>query len=225
VFPCTSYPLAHGSLADLRDGPYGTTLSGWHGIVLAAAADATHFGFVHSGTPTLRCSSGTFGLARGMYFAVPGEMSVGPGAGVLITRHAHHGLFQLGGPVEERGRLRYIDGCTDTLLVAPVIRGDPCLNLLHVPPHTDQTPHTHPSFRIGVVVRGMGACRTPQQTVPLSPSTVFVIAAGGLHSFHTGDQELLVIAYHPDSDFGPTDGDHPMLNRTMVPKALAATEA
>ena len=123
-------------------------------------------------------------------------MSVGPGAGMLITRHGYRGIFQLGGPVEERGRLRYIDGCTDSLLVAPVMRGDPCLNLLHVPPHTDQTPHTHPSFRIGVVVRGMGACRTPQETVPLTPGTIFVIAAGGLHSFHTVD--------HVEAGLSPT---------------------
>ena len=25
-----------------------------------------------------------------------------------------------------------------------------------------------------------------------------------------------VIAYHPDSDFGPQDEDHPMINRTIV---------
>ena len=76
-----------------------------------------------------------------------------------------------------------------------------------------------------MVVRGMGACHTPQESVPLAPGTVFVIGAGGLHSFHTDNHELLVVAYHPDSDFGPTHEDHPMLNRTMIPKALAATEA
>lgn len=27
--------------------------------------------------------------------------------------------FHLGGPTEERGRLRYIDGCTDSLRIAP----------------------------------------------------------------------------------------------------------
>ena len=26
---------------------------------------------------------------------------------------------------------------------------------------------------------------------------------------------LDVIAWHPDSDFGPTDQDHPMINRTL----------
>ena len=25
-----------------------------------------------------------------------------------------------------------------------------------------------------------------------------------------------VIAFHPDSDFGPTDIEHPMINRTIV---------
>ena len=225
VLPLSSYALAHGRLADLRDGPYPTTLSGWYGAVFAGEADTTHFGVVHAGTPTLRCSSGTFNLTPGMYFAVPGEMSVGPGAGVLITRHDHRGFFHLGGPIEERGRLRYIDGCTDSLLVPPVLRGDPCLNLLHIPPDTNQTRHTHPSFRVGVVVRGAGACCTPEGTVPLSAGTVFVIRAGGLHSFHTGDHELLLVAYHPDSDFGPTHEDHPMLNRTLIPATLAGTEA
>jgi hypothetical protein len=28
-----------------------------------------------------------------------------------------------------------------------------------------------------------------------------------------------VIAYHPDSDFGPTHENHPMVNRTIVTNA------
>jgi hypothetical protein len=27
---------------------------------------------------------------------------------------------------------------------------------------------------------------------------------------------MRVVAYHPDSDFGPQDEDHPMINRTIV---------
>jgi hypothetical protein len=30
----------------------------------------------------------------------------------------------------------------------------------------------------------------------------------------TEDSHLDVIAYHPDTDFGPTDDNHPMINRT-----------
>ena len=29
-----------------------------------------------------------------------------------------------------------------------------------------------------------------------------------------------VVAFHPDSDWGPTDAAHPMLNRTYVCKPL-----
>jgi hypothetical protein len=225
VCPFSSYALAHGPLADLRDGPLPTALSAWCGATLAAGGGATHFGFVHAGAPTLRCASGAFTLSPGMYFAVPGELSVGPGAGVLIARPGYRGFFHLGGPVEDRGRLRYIDGCTDSLLIPPVLRGGPCLNLLHVPSHTDQAPHTHPSLPVGLVVRGTGACRTPQGRVPLAAGLAFVIRAGGLHSFHTADSDLLVLAYHPDSDFGPSHEDHPMLNRTVLPQAPTATEA
>jgi hypothetical protein len=33
---------------------------------------------------------------------------------------------------------------------------------------------------------------------------------------------MTVIAYHPDSDFGATHEDHPMINRTMVDGISAA---
>jgi hypothetical protein len=52
------------------------------------------------------------------------------------------GPFQVAGPVEEHGRVRYIDGCTDSLLNAPQLRGEPCLNHLHFPRGIDQTLHT-----------------------------------------------------------------------------------
>ena len=42
------------------------------------------------------------------------------------------------------------------------------------------------------------------------------IPAGCLHSFFTTDSSLDVIAWHPDSDFGPTHDDHPMVNLTLV---------
>jgi hypothetical protein len=151
-----------------------------------------------------------------MYFAVPGELSIDGGQGIIVTRLSYRGLFQLGGPVEHTGRLRYIDGCSDSLLIPPVLRGDPCLNLLHLPPWTRQTPHTHPSVRIGLVIHGAGWCVTPGKRTMLEPGRAIVIAAAGVHCFHTDDQELAVVAYHPDSDFGPTHEDHPMINRTLL---------
>lgn len=208
--------LAPGRLEDLTEDGSPTSVDAWDGAALIRSETATHFGFVHEGSAVLRCSAGTFALQAGMYFAVPGSLSVAEGRGLLISQTGHHGFFHLGGPIEGRGRLRYLDGCTDSLLIPPVLRGDPCLNLLHLPPHTRQTPHTHPSVRIGLIVRGTGHCLLPGRRVPLAAGQVFVIGAGGLHCFHTDASELVAVAYHPDSDFGPTHADHPMLNRTVV---------
>lgn len=94
--------------------------------------------------------------------------------------------------------------------------GDPCLNLLHIPPHTRQSRHTHPSHRIGVILSGVGECVTPNATIPLVPGIVFVIPQNASHSFRTSGQALRVIAYHPESDFGPTDESHPMVNKTIL---------
>jgi hypothetical protein len=45
-----------------------------------------------------------------------------------------------------------------------------------------------------------------------STGTAFVIPAGAVHSFNTAEGETLdVFAFHPDSDFGPTGTDHPVL--------------
>lgn len=210
------YLLKPGLLEDLSRDEFPTQLSSWNSDPLSLPGNATHFGFVYSGSPALLCSSGTFRLSTGMYFAVPGAMAIENGSGIAISRLNYRGFFQIGGPVEKRGRLRYIDGCTDSLLIAPVLRGDACLNLLHFPPRTQQTAHTHPSIRVGLVVRGEGECITPTERIALTPGLAFVIRANSLHSFQTRDSELLVVAYHPDSDFGPTDENHPMINRTII---------
>ena len=197
-------------------GVHASRLSSWSNSNLSLSG-GTHFGFVVSGEVELTCSAGKFRLRQGMYFAVPDECQVhGEGNGMVVTRLGFRGLFQVGGPVEQTGRLRYIDGCSDTLLISPVVLGDACLNLLHIPPHTDQTRHTHPSLRAGVIFKGSGTCDTPTVSHSLDPGTLFVIPADQQHSFHTTDSDLLVIAYHPDSDFGPQHDDHPMVNRTIV---------
>jgi hypothetical protein len=113
----SSYRLLPGPLEDFTDGEFPTVLCAWSGRTLARDATGTHFGFVHSGPAVLRCPSGTFSLEAGMYFSVPGALSIERGTGILISRLDYHGFFHLGGPVEERGRLRYIDGCTDSLLI------------------------------------------------------------------------------------------------------------
>ena len=201
--------------ADLSTEQYPSRFSGWNGA-LELTAQGHHFGFVYEGKATIESEQGTLELGAGMYFSEPGACRVSGGRGVVMTRLDWRGLRSVGGPVEERGRLRYIDGCTDSLLVAPVRLGDPCLNLLHIPAGTRQTSHTHPSMRSGVIVSGRGRCVTPEGDAPLSPGLAFVISTGTEHAFHTDEEDLRVIAYHPDSDYGPTDEVHPMINRTVV---------
>jgi quercetin dioxygenase-like cupin family protein len=128
----------------------------------------------------------------------------------------HRGLTQLGPTLEARGRLRYVDGCTDSLLVCPPRLGEPCLNHLHIPAGTRQSAHHHPSIRVGVIARGHGRCVSAVGEHALSPGLGWLIPAGLVHAFHTDDAPLDVLAWHPDSDFGPRDEDHPMINRTIL---------
>jgi hypothetical protein len=205
-------------LEDLSRDEFPSVVHGWVDDALRLDDDGTHFLFVVNRPAELSCASGTFALSPGMYAAVPGALRVALGTGIIITRVGYRGFFHLGGPVEQTGRLRYIDGCSDSLLIPPVVQGDPCVNLLHLPPGVRQTEHTHPSFRVGLVICGAGLCIVPSGRVALTPGAVFVIQAHGRHCFHTDDQPLLVLAYHPDSDFGPTHADHPMINRTVLKK-------
>src|SRR5262245_29721447 len=163
-------------------------------------------------------------IKAGGYALVPGGASVEGGAGLIIYTPAYVGLAHVGGPVEPAGRLHYIDGCSDSLLICPATKGEPCLNLLHLPPGIHQTEHTHPSARIGIILRGQGFCHTPDQTFPLVPGMFWLIPPNGRHSFHTEDDSLDVFAWHPDSDFGPSHDAHPMLNRTIVEGVSAADE-
>lgn len=185
---------------------------------LALEAGATHYVFLHDGTVAITRGDATFPLASGMFAALPGACTVGAtGArGLVISHLGYQGMFQLGGPIEAEGRLRYIDGCTDTLLLSPMVLGDPCLNHLHIPPHTNQTKHLHPSVRVGMIVRGEGHCMTEHEEFPLRAGLAFMIAKDVLHSFRTNSSSLDVVVYHPDSDTGPTHEDHPMLNRTWI---------
>lgn len=216
-----SYPLSHGLLADLKSDEFPTQLCGWNdGGTLNFFPGNTDFGYVYEGKAILYCESTGFlsVLRQGMYYAITGAGSLlGQGKGISITRLGYEGMFSVGGTIEKEGRLRYIDGCKDSLLIPPVVKGDPCLNALYFPPGINQTSHTHPSMRVGMVVSGSGECLTPDEIIPLEPGQVFVIPSGGLHSFRTTDQPMVVVAWHPESaDYGPTHELHPMIQRTFV---------
>lgn len=156
----------------------------------------------------------------GEYFvAVAPSIIKSFGVTAIFNRKDWVGRQIVGGAIDpDMGDVRYIDGCTDSLLVAPHRLGDPCLNALYFPPNTDQTFHTHPSIRLGCVLAGSGvACvGDTGEEIQLRVGTVFGIATDERHRFRTEGKSMLVVAYHPDSDWGPTDEIHPMINRTIV---------
>ena len=170
-----------------------------------------------------------FTMKEGSVAAVVGRFHLGPlddqlGGSVkvfAITRIGYQGMLALS-QVEEQGRLAYIDGCSDTLIIPPPRCGDPCLNHLYFPTRIKQTQHLHPSIRMGIVLKGEGTAWQDTDLTgkgwekPLIPGSMFCLEESEIHSFKTDESDLHIIAYHPDTDTGPTDTDQPMLNRTYI---------
>lgn len=177
----------------------------------------------------IQTDNGTYTLKAGMHASLNSNSKI-IGKGIILENHRYSPIFRLGGPLEEEGRLKYIDGCTSTEMIKPEKLGDPCLNHLHFPKEIDQTMHTHPSIRVGMIAKGHGTCVVPGREIPLTPGTIFIIhkqedlyekisgnlAQEGSHKFRTDSEGMEVVAYHPDSTTGPTDESHQMLNNTMV---------
>ena len=215
--------------------------------------ECSYYGYCYEGSTQLfQNDRSTMSIYEGMYFSsskLKNDYEINPiffspndFKMIIIEVYHNKGIYPktkykamnlVGGPIEEEGRLKYIDGCTDSLLIPPVKLGDPCFNHLHFPSNIDQTSHTHPSHRIGIVAKGNGECLTPFGNLPLTEGMIFVIKKwdgntenkgldgkmypNGTHSFKTPkDTGMDVIAFHPDSDFGATDVNHPMINRTIV---------
>jgi hypothetical protein len=138
----------------------------------------------------------------------------------LIIRRGFRAQNIMGSDIESRGRLVYIDGCSDSLLIYPPRLGDPSLNLLVFPPCIDQTFHIHPSLRMGLVLDGEGTAEQEFQgkitETALTPGTVFYLPTLERHRFRTTNSAMRVLAFHADGDWGPTDHNHTMLNRTYL---------
>lgn len=207
-------------ILDASQSMYPTVLS-THALDETSYADvtSTYYGIVLTGTVELvREGAPSSFLCEGMYFAASGPFRLRGNAEVaVIRRMGYRGLFTVGGPVEKSGRLVYIDNCTTSILIPPARRGEPVLNILVFPPNVKQTMHIHPTLRMGVVLSGEGNCITPHQApIPLAKKNVFYLKESAPHCFYSGEQGMVIIAYHPDSDSGPTDENHPMLNRTYT---------
>ncbi len=206
------------------------TVHGIRGYAHVPMQGGAWFMYVHKGIVQAR---GDVVLTSGMYGVFNwGNIVVMDKSEVLLVHHSdHQALHTFGGPIEERGRLAYIDGCTDTQLLPPVRKGDPCLNFLHFPIDITQRQHTHPSIRVGIVAGGYGECITPFGNAELREGDIFLIhpengskALGvdgqqhlvGTHSFRTRYRQMSIVALHPDSEVGPTDEYHQMKVATII---------
>ncbi len=175
---------------------------------------STSFGVI-DGTARIIHSENQFHVKGQNVFSLnSGEVICDDGCVTVFTRFEFTGVNVFAAEVESQGRLVYIDGCKDTLLISPPRIGDPCLNALYFPAKTDQTFHTHPSIRLGYVLRGHGIASSNEGEQMLNTGDTFCIEADERHRFKTLDSSMVVIAYHPESDWGPTDEKHPMINRT-----------
>lgn len=210
-------PVQRDQRFDFEDGNHPTRAHVWAGGPLTLDPTASHFIIVHGGKAQVEFDDSHFTLKAGYFGTFPGALSIdGEGTGLIVSSFGYRSMALMGGPLETEGRLRYVDNCQSTVLLSPPVKGEPCLNYLRLPPGTVQTPHTHPTLRVGLIVAGKGQCGTRHGLEDLSAGTVFVIPPGALHSFQSGLGELRIVIYHPDSDSGPTHTDHTMLNRTYI---------
>ena len=163
-----------------------------------------------------------FTLEKGNFFSIPShehevEFKAINSKVFVVGRLGYKGQFVVG-KVEEIGRLSYIDGCSDSMLVYPPRYGDPSISHLHFPKGINQSYHTHPSIRIGVVIKGSGFASMDGYELPLTAGCMFCLDEQELHRFRTEDEGMDIIAFHPDGEWGPTDENHTMLNRTYLKK-------
>jgi len=182
---------------------------------------STYYGYCF-GKVEIEINKKRFELEEGDFFSIPCneheiEFKAVQSKVFVVSRLGYKGQFVIG-KVEEIGRLSYIDGCSDSMLVYPPRFGDPSISHLHFPPNITQSFHTHPSIRVGVVISGNGFASLDGYELPLTAGSMFCLNEQEFHRFRTEGEHMNIIAYHPDGEWGPTDENHTMLNRTYLKK-------
>ncbi len=115
------------------------------------------------------------------------------------------------------GNLSYMDGGTNTTAVNPGRLGDPVINYVHFPAGMSQTLHTHPSHRIGIVLKGHGLIELDDGEFSLQQGDVFFMQRNVLHNFMCPyNEDVVLFVFAPDSGTGPTDEVNPLKIRTYV---------
>lgn len=115
------------------------------------------------------------------------------------------------------GNLSYMDGGTNTTAVNPGRLGDPVVNYVHFPAGMEQTLHTHPSHRVGLVLQGRGRVELDNSNFELTAGDVFFMQRNVLHNFTCPyGEDVVLFVFAPDSGTGPTDEVNPLKIRTYV---------
>lgn len=114
------------------------------------------------------------------------------------------------------GNLSYMDGGTNTNAINPSREGDPVVNYVFFPAGMNQTPHVHPSHRIGLVIDGEGRTDVIGETIRLKRGDLFYMGRMELHHFITEDKPCVLFVFAPDSETGPTDEVNPLKARTYI---------
>lgn len=153
--------------------------------------------------------------------ATSGHFTVksGLGSAVIIEYPGLH-LLESRYYVQEsldQGNLSYIDGGTNTTAINPGRLGDPVINYVHFPAHMYQTLHTHPSHRIGLILKGNGRVELDHNEFFSVPEgSAFFMRRNTLHNFICDDQDVILLVFAPDSGTGPTDEVNPLKIRTYI---------
>ena len=117
-----------------------------------------------------------------------------------------------------KGNLSYMDGGTNTTAVNPGRLGLPVINYVHFPAGMEQTLHTHPSQRIGLILSGKGLIELDKGVMfPIKEGDCFVMERNVLHNFMCNQgEDVTLFVFSPDSGTGQTDEINPLKVRTYV---------
>lgn len=154
-------------------------------------------------------------------FAVNNHFTVRCGQGTaVVIEYMGIRLLESRYFVQDRlgmGNLSYMDGGTNTTAVNPGRLGDPVINYVHFPAGMQQTLHTHPSHRVGMVLQGRGRVELDDGNFELHPGDVFFMQRNVLHNFTCPyNEDVVLFVFAPDSGTGPTDEVNPLKIRTYV---------
>lgn len=117
----------------------------------------------------------------------------------------------------ETGGLSYMDGGTNSTALHPNRCGEPVVNYVHFPAGMVQTLHTHPSHRVGLVLRGNGRIElNDKKFFAVEEGSAFFMRRNELHNFITDDEPVILFVFAPDSGTGPTDEMNALKARTYL---------